>query len=220
MIMFAEISGLLFLIIIVNLLIAGQKYGYETFSELDVDAKLQKVNEDPVKFRTGIKLIIIEHAIIITLAMALFIAFSSYNLLLGVIWVFARATEGLMQINNKLNFLDLSTVAEHYPDSTGLEKEAMSNVALSLLRSKNSTFTRAQLLFSIGTFAYSITFVLYGIVPLLLGWFGIAASIIYGLGTGIYIVKDSKALWNLGGFLIFIFELILGGWLLFYSIIP
>ena len=216
--MFAEISGLLFLLIIVILILASEKYGYETFSELDSDAKLQKINEDPAKFRTGIKLVIIEHTIIVTLAVTLFIAFSSYNLLLGVIWVIARAVEGLIQINNKLNFLDLLNVAEHYPGSTGPEKEAMSNIALSMLKSKNSTFTAAQLLFSIGTLAYSITFVLFGVIPVLIGWFGIIASIIYGLGNGIYIVKNSKVLWNLGGLLIFIFELVLGGWLLLGTI--
>lgn len=217
--MFVEISGLLFLLIIVLLLTAGERYGYETFSELDPDAKLQKINEDPAKFRTGIKLVIVEHCIIVTLAITLFIAFSSYSLLLGVIWVISRVVEGLMQINGKLNFLDMLNVAENYPDSTGPEKEAMSNIALSLLKSKNSTFTTAQILFSIGTLSYSITFVLYGILPILLGWFGIIASIIYGLGNGIYIMKDSKALWNLGGLLIFIFELVLGGWFLLGTIL-
>jgi len=212
--MFVEISGLLFLLIIIILLIAGQRYGYETFSELDSDSKLQKISQNPANFSTGIKLVIVEHCIIITLALTLLIAFSSYNLLLGVIWVIARVVEGLMQINNKLSFLDLLNIAEHYSNATGPEKDALSNVALSLLKSKNSTFIRAQILFSIGTLAYSITFVLYGILPILLGWFGIFAAVIYGLGNGIYIMKNSKTLWDLGGLLIFLFELILGGWFL------
>lgn len=215
--MFVEISGLLFLLIIIILMIATQKYGYETFSELDPGAKLEKVSKDPKKFKTGINLVIFEHCIIVTLAITLFIAFGSYSLLLGAVWVIARVGEGLMQINGKLNFLDILNVAEHYSNSSGPDKEALSNVALSMLQSKNSTFTKAQLLFSIGTLAYSVLFVVYGVLPALLGWFGIVASIIYGFGNGIYLVKNSKALWNLGGLLIFIFELVLGGWLLLSS---
>ena len=95
----------------------------------------------------------------------------------------------------------------------------LSDLGRSILKTKNSSFSFAQILFSIGTLAYSILFVTYGVVPDIIGWFGIVASILYGLGNGIQLVKPNfKALWNLGGLLILLFEIILGGWLLFYSI--
>jgi len=82
------------------------------------------------------------------------------------------------------------------------------------------SFTFAQILFSIGTLAYSILFVTYGVVPAIIGWFGIVASILYGFGNGIILVKPNfKVLWNFGGLLILLFEVVLGGWLLYYSII-
>lgn len=219
--MFVEISGFLFLLIIVVLNVASAKFGYEIFSKLEPDKKLQSINEDPKKFRTGVLLVVFEHFVIITLAVTLFIAFSSYNLLLGVVWVSSRSLEGLIQINNKRNFLGLVEIAEQYSSSTDDEKMGLSGQTLIMLENKNSTFTFAQLLFSIGTLAYSIVFVFYEVLPLILGWFGIIASVIYGLGNGIYRLKpSSKALWNLGGLLIFIFELVLGGWLLFASLIP
>ena len=85
---------------------------------------------------------------------------------------------------------------------------------------KNSTFTFAQILFSIGTLAYSIMFVTYGGVPVIIGWLGIVASIIYYFGSVIVLLKpNSKILWGIGGLLILIFEIILGGWLLFSSMI-
>ena len=218
--MFVEISGFLFLVIIVVLNIASEKYGYEIFSKLEPDVKLQSINEDPKKFRTGLMLVIFEHAVIVTLAVTLFIAFSPYSLILGVVWFVSRSLEGFIQINNKRKFLGLINIADQYQASNDAEKEGLSNQALSMLKSKNSTFTFAQLLFSIGTFAYSAVFVLFEVIPVILGWFGIVASIIYGLGNGIYRVKpDFKALWNLGGLLIFIFELVLGGWLLLSSLI-
>ncbi len=218
--MFIELSGFLFLLIIVILMIATSKYGYETFSELDSDAKLQEINENPQKFRTGTFLVIVEHAVIVTLALLLFIAFSPFNILLGIVWLASRGVEGLIQINNKRKFLSLSDIAGQYSSATDVDKERLSNQALSLLKGKNSTFTIAQMLFSIGTLAYSITFVIYLIVPELLAWFGIIAAAIYGLGNAIYRVRPSfKVLWDLGGLLIFIYELILGGWLLFASFI-
>ena len=219
--MFVEISGFLFLLIIVILVTATSRYGYEIFSELDSNAQLQKISEDPQKFRTGTVLVVIEHVVIISLAISLFIAFSPINLLLGVVWLVSRGIEGLIQIYAKKNYFSLLDIANQFSGATGAEKDALVDSGLSILKSKNSTFSLAQILFSIGTLAYSILFVAYvTVVPVILGWFGIVASIIYGFGNGVTRMKpDSKALWNLGGLLIWIFELVLGGWLLFSSFI-
>jgi hypothetical protein len=215
-----NVSGFLFLLIIVLLNIATGKYGYEIFSELDSDSKLKVVHDNSKKFRTGILLAMSEHVVIILLAISLFIAFYTYNILLGVVWAVSRSLEGLIQIYNKKNFLGLINISDQYASSTDTEKVELGEKALSMLKSKNSTFTFAQILFSIGTLAYSIVFVVYDVIPWLIGWLGIIAGIIYGLGNGIYRVKESsKILWNLGGLLIFIFELILGGWLLFGTLI-
>ena len=61
----------------------------------------------------------------------------------------------------------------------------------------------------------------YEVVPIMIGWFGIVASIHYGLGNVLTRRKPNvKTLWNLRGLLIWILELVLGGWLLFSSFIP
>ena len=218
--MFAIISGILFLLIIIVLNIAGEKYGYEIFSEYNAEDKLNKINENPTKFRTAMTLVVFEHVIIIVLSITMFLAFGSYSLILGIIWLLARSIEGLLQINNKRNFIELADIAAQYSKSSETEKEDLECKTLSLLKSKNSTFTVAQLLFSIGTVAYSLVFVLYAIIPQLIGWFGIISGTIYGLGNASYRIKpSSKILWNIGGLLIFIFELILGGWLVISSFI-
>ena len=219
--MFVEISGFLFLLIIVLLIFASTRYGYEIFSELNPETQLQKIAENPKKFKTGTGLVIIEHVVIVTLAITLFVAFSSYNIVLGVVWLVSRGVEGLIQIYNKRNYWGLLDISDQYSVKTDAEKEALSDLALSTLKSKNSTFSIAQILFSIGTLAYSILFAFYAVIPIVIGWFGITASIIYGFGNGVARIKpESKVLWNLGGLLIWIFELILGGWLLFYSFLP
>ncbi|MFX1332718.1 MAG: DUF4386 domain-containing protein [Promethearchaeota archaeon] len=215
--MFAEISGFLFLLIIALLILATARYGYETFSELNPEAQLQKISENPKEFRTGTVLVIIEHLVIVALAVTLFIAFSPFNILLGVVWAASRGIEGLIQIYKKRDYWGLLRIAKQYSGSSGAEKEALVDSALTILESKNSTFSIAQILFSLGTLAYSILFVAYvTVVPVVIGWFGIVASFIYGFGNSISRVRpSSKAVWNLGGLLIWIFELVLGGWLLF-----
>ena len=184
-----------------------------------MDAKLQEINTNPQKFQTGFGLVIIEHIAIITLAGSLFIAFSASNMILGIIWLITRSAEGLMQTYNKRRYWKLREIAMQYFETSGAEKEKLIDTSHSILKSKNSTFTLAQLLFSIGTLAYSILFAISGVVPEIIGWFGVVASILYGLGNGLKRMKPKvQSLWNLGGLLIWSFEFVLGGWLLFSSL--
>ena len=212
------LSGFFFyLIIITN--IASNIFGYKTFGDVDSDAQLQKINKDPTKFKISAVLILIEHLSIISLAVTLFIAFSPYNILLGIVWCIFRTGEGLIQIYDEKNYWGLLNIAEKYSDTSGAEKDALIDLGSSILKTKTSRFTFAQILFSIGTLAYSILFVTYGVVPTIIGWFGIVASILYGFGNGVFRIKpDFKVLWNIGGLLILLFEIVLGGWLCFFHI--
>jgi hypothetical protein len=209
------LSGFFFLFIIVTNIASG-RFGYETFSELDSDAQLQKIGKNPKKFKMGFAFIFIEHVAIICLAITLFVAFNPTNLMLAVVWVIARTAEALIQIYTKRDYWGLLGLATKYSVSSGAEKKALSDVGLRVLKKKNTVFTFAQILFSVGTLAYSVMFVTSEAVPVAIGWFGVVSSIVYGLGSGVKLLKtEFKALWNVGGLLILIFELILGGWLLF-----
>ena len=213
------LSGFLFLFIIITL-IASEAFGNKVISDLDSDARLQKINDEPNKFKISIVLALIEHFSIIALALMLFIAFSPYNLILGIVWTIARIGEGLIDVYNEKNYWGLLNIARQYSGSTGVEKNSLSDLARTILQTKNSRLASAQILFSIGTLAYSILFVTYEVVPPIIGWFGIVASIIYGFGNGIIIVKPNKALQIFRvGLLILLFEIVLGGWLLFSPLI-
>jgi hypothetical protein len=218
--MFDAISGFLFLFIIVVLMLATQKFGYEVYSKSDAEAKLQAIIEDPKRFRTSVVLVLLEHVAIVSLAISLFIAFSPYNILLGIIWLIARSGEGLVQIYYKKDYWSLRKLARQYPETSGVERDILVNSTRSILKTKNTVFSGAQILFSIGTLSYSILFAFYGVVPVLIGWFGIVSSIIYGIGNAVILEKPSnESVWNLGGLLIFIFELVLGAWLLLSSLL-
>jgi hypothetical protein len=214
------LSGLLFLLIIIVLTLATSKFGYEIYSDLDAEAKFQKVNKEPKKFKTGVKLVISEHIIIITLAIILFIAFNSYSIVLAVVWVISRSSEGAIQIYNKKGYSGLVEIAKQYSGASDSEKKGLIELGRGILKTKNSVFSFAQILFSIGTLSYSVLFIIYEVVPPIIGWFGLVAGFLYLFGNAIRFTKPRfDALWNLGGLLIWIFELILGGWLLFYPLI-
>ncbi len=213
-----QLSGFLFLLIIITLILCDL-LGHGTIDNLKSEAKLQKISENPKKFEISFVLLIIEHISIIILAVMLFMAFSLFNIMLGIIWSIFRIGEGMTNIYGKKNYWGLLNIARQYSDARGAEKNELVDLGRSILRTKNSLFVFAQILFSLGTLTYSILFVTYEtVVPVIVGWFGIVASILYGLGNGIQLVKpDFKALGNVGGLLILIFELVLGGWLLFFS---
>jgi hypothetical protein len=208
-------SGFLFWLIIVTN-IASNRFGYQTFGDLRSEADLQRINNNPGEFRTGFVLILIEHICIILLAVMLFIAFGQYNLILGIAWLICRGGEGLIQIINKRDYWRLLNVARQFTDANDAERNALADARLRILKSKYSNFIFAQILFSLGTLAYSIQFVIYGVVPAIIGWFGVVAALLYGLGNGITMLRPGfKVLWSLGGLFILIFEVVLGGWLMF-----
>ncbi|MHA2306417.1 MAG: DUF4386 domain-containing protein [Candidatus Hodarchaeales archaeon] len=213
-----QLSGFLFLLIIITLIICDI-LGHGTIDDLNSEVKLQKINEDPKKFRISFVLLIIEHVIIILLALTLFIAFSPFNIILGGVWVISRGTEGLLNIYGKKNYWKLHDIARQYSEASSTDKTELVELGRNILETKNSLFTFAQILFSIGTLAYSILFVTNEtVIPIIVGWFGIVASTIYGLGNGIQLAKPNfKALGMIGGLLVLIFELVLGGWLLLFS---
>jgi hypothetical protein len=212
--MFAELSGLLFLYIIVVLNLASVKYGYDVFGDSDAETMIRKVSSNPRKFRIGVLLVVTEHVAIILLAIMLFIAFNAYSLLLGIVWLTSRVIEGAIQLNNKRRYIRLADLATIHQEPADMDSAIIEQVK-SILDSKNATFAVAQALFSIGTLAYSAVFVLNSLIPVIIGWLGIIASIIYGLGNVIHKLRPgSRSLWGLGGLLIFIFELVIGGWLL------
>ena len=163
-------------------------------------------------------LILIEHISIITLAITLYIAFSPYNRHLGIVWCIFRIGEALIQIYDKKNYWGLLNLANQYSDTKGAENDVLIDLGHTILKTKEFRFVIAQFFFSIGTISYSLLFVIYGVVPTIIGWFGIIASILYSFGNVIFLIKpDVKVLWNIGGGLILLFELVLGGWLLFFS---
>jgi len=212
------LSGFFFLFIIITNIASG-KFGYKTFGDEDPDAKLQEIEINQTKFKISVVLILIEHLSIISLAVSLFITFSPYNIILGIVWCIFRIGEALIQIYDKKNYWGLLNLAKQYSDTSGAEKDALIDLGRSILKTKEFIFGIAQLFFSVGTIAYSILFVTSGVNPIV-GWFGIVASILYGFGNMIFLIKHNfKVLWNLGGLLILLFEIVLGGWLIIYSLI-
>jgi len=226
------LSGFLLLFIIIAIA-ASVRFGNELISDLDSDTKLQKINDDQKRFKTSIVFALIHNSSIIAFVVLLFVTFGAYSIILGVVWTISRIVESLILSYNEKKNLELLNLARQYSGASGAEKEAVSDLGRTILKTKNSRFRFAQIPFTIGTLAYSILFVTYGVVLPILGWFGIVASILYGLGFVMILVKpDIKVPYlvtmpdesispvpPIGGLLIWIFEIVVGVWLIYSSLI-
>ena len=214
------LSGFLFLFILVLMAIYVGALGYlMEKDDYDPDADLQKINKNPKKFQTSIILALIEHGCVIALAVMLFIAFSPYSIILGTVCIIFRIGEGLIQYINEPNYWRLIKIAEKYSVSSGSEKNSLSDLARTIFKTKDSRFKFAMICWSIGTLAYSIVIVTSEVVPVIIGWLGIVASILVGFGTGIKLVKPKFKFEVIGALFAMLFEVVIGAWLLFSPLI-
>jgi len=113
--------------------------------DYDPDADLQKINNDPKKFQTSIGLALMEHGSVIALAIMLFIIFSPYNLILGIVCVVFRIGEGLIQYINEPNYWKLINIASQYSGTSGAERNSLSELARSIFTAKDTRFKFAMM---------------------------------------------------------------------------
>jgi len=209
------LAGFLFLFILV-LNVAMGAFGYlMEKDDYDPEADLKKINKNPKKFKIGIGLALVEHGCVILLTILLFIISSSYIILLGIILLIFRIGEGLIQYINEPNYWKLINIAKQYSDSNGAEKNSLSDSAHTLFKTKDIRFKFAMICWSIGTLAFSIIIVTSDIIPQIIGWLGIVSGILVGFGTGIKLVKPNFKGEIIGALFAMLFEIIIGGWLLF-----
>jgi hypothetical protein len=221
MIVEMSIAGFLFLFILVLNIVMAVLGHINAVEDYDLDDKLPKISKDPNKFKISITLALIEHVSIIALAIMLFISFSKYNILLGIVWTSFRIGEGLIQIYNESKYWELLNIARQYSDASDADKKSLSDSGYIIVQSIGSRFSFAMILWSIGTLTLAILFVTHGlgeVVPPMFGWLGIITSITVGVYYSIKIAKPSyEGLLALGGLLAIIFEVIIGVWLLFFA---
>ena len=213
------LSGFLFLFILVLVLVMGALGYLMEKDDYDSDADLQKINKNPKKFKISIMLALIHNGSVIALTILLFIAFSPYNILLGIVLLIFRIGEGLILYLNDSNYWGFLNIARKYSVSSGGEKNSLSDLARSVFKTKDYRFKFAMVCWSIGTLAFSIVLVTSEVVPQIIGWLGIVASILLGFGTGIKLVKPKFKFEVIGALFAMLFEVIIGGWLLFSPLI-
>ena len=215
-----RVSGFLYLYILASYLVAMPALGYITeLGDYDSDAELQKINKNPKKWQISVVFAFIAHVSIIALAIMLFIAFSPYSLIFGIVWITVRLGEGLILISTDKNYWGLLNIARQYSVTSGAEKNPLSDLSRAILKTKDYRFKFSQLLWAVGTLALSIVLVTSGVVPPFIGWLGIGVGITGISYNGLFLVKhtDFKVLLAISAVMGITFEVILGGWLLFSS---
>jgi len=211
-------SGFLFLYILASQF-AMAALGYRAeLGDCDPDAELQRIGRAPNRFRASIGIALIEHASIIALAILLLIAFGSFSLILGVVWTIFRVGEGLVVFYIEKDYWGLVKMARKYSVASDAEKKLLGKLALGVLRARESRFQIGMGVFwSVGTLAFSILLVAYGIAPLVIGCLGIVASIIVSFCNWAKRTKhDYKVMLGIGALLAISFEISIGVWLITY----
>lgn len=212
------LSGFLFLFILVLYLILLPVLGYKLEID-DMDTELQMIDKDSKRFQVSIGLALFHNACVIMLAIMLFIAFGAYNMILGMVWTIFRIGEGLiLSYNDIKNYGGLLNMARKYSGASGAEKTSLSDLARTMTKTKSSLFAFAMIFWSIGSLAFSIMLVTYGVNPII-GWIGIVASVLIGFSDGILFVKQKKVIFeSIGGLVALLFEVLIGVWLLLFSL--
>lgn len=209
------LAGLLFLFILVlNVVMGALGYLMEK-DDYDADADLQKIGKDPRRFQLSIVVALIEHGCVIALTIVLFVVFSSYNVLLGIVWTVFRTGEGVIQFYNEKNYWKLADLARQYAGTSEADKNVLRDLARTIFNTKAARFKVAMICWAIGTLAYSLVLVTADGLHQSVGWLGVAASLLVGASTGMKLAKPNlRDFTMVGGLAAILFEVIIGGWLL------
>jgi len=214
------LSGFFYLLILVLMSVYVGAFGYlMEKDDYDPDADLKKINKNPKKFKIGIGLALIEHGCVILLTILLFIISNPYSMLLAIILLIFRTLEGLIQYINEPNYWKLIKLAEQHSDASDVDKNAITDLAGDIFKTKDRRFKYAMICWSIGTLAFSIILVTSEIVPEIIAWLGIVSSILVGFGTGIKLIKPKFKGEVIGGLSAMLFEVVIGAYLLFSSFV-
>jgi hypothetical protein len=184
--------------------------------ETDSAAMLATISENPGRYRMGVIVAIASHLGIVAIAGTLFVAFSPLNRQLALIGSVSRLGEALAMIYGEVTVLRLIDLAREYT-LAGSNKANLHLFGDQILRAKNTGVDLGLLLLSIGAIAYCISFVQSGAVPSMIANLGLAAGIISAIGILIKLASGFSALAVTGMVLMMVFEVIFGGWLLFFS---
>lgn len=184
--------------------------------ETDSASKLPTISENPGRYRMGVIVAIISHLGIVAITGMLFLAFSSYNRRLALIGSSFRLGEALVMIYSEISVLRLLDLAKEYA-LTDSNKENLRLLGDHILQMKSTRVDLGLLLLSIGAFAYCILFVQSGSIPSMIAWLGLAAGIISAIGIIVKSVSGFGAVAVIGMLSMMVFEIVFGGWLLFFS---
>jgi hypothetical protein len=131
-----RLSGFLFLFIMITDM-ASVAFGNKIIGDLDSDAKLQKISNDPNQFKKSILIALIQNFGIIALAIMLFIAFGSHSVILGIVWITFRIGESLILFYNEKNYWGLLSIARQYSGTGGTEKSSLSDLLVPFSKQNN-----------------------------------------------------------------------------------
>jgi len=184
--------------------------------ERDSASKFSIIAENPSQYRMSVNIALISHLGILGISGMLFLAFSSNGRSLALIGSAFRIGEGLLLLYNEVNVLKLINLAKEYA-LTESNKESLCLLGDQILQTKNTTFLWGLLLLGFGAIAYCLMFLQSGVIPSMIAWLGLVAGIFTVIGILVNFAFGFGTVYVIGMLSMMVFEVIFGGWLLFFS---
>jgi len=184
--------------------------------ERDSASKFSIITENPSQYKMSVNIALISHLGILVISGMLFLAFSSNGRSLALIGSAFRIGEGLLLLYNEVNVLKLINLAKEYA-LTESNKESLRLLGDQILQTKNTTFLLGLLLLGFGAIAYCLMFLQSGVIPSMIAWLGLVAGIFTVIGILVNFAFGFGTVYVIGMLSMMVFEVIFGGWLLFFS---
>ena len=208
-----RVCGFLYLFILITNA-AGVGLGNRN-NETDFDSMLIRIAENPGRYRMSLNITIISHLAILAITTMLYLSFGSYNMRYALIGSAFRLAEGLTMIISELSIFKLLDIAQEYIQEENTE--TIRAIVAQIMEQKNTRVDIGLLFLAIGAAAYCIILVQSGVAPSRIAWLGLTAGVLSGLGIIVKLFSGFSLPAMLGMVMMMVFEMLFGGWLLFYS---
>lgn len=209
-----KICGFLYIFILITNA-AGVGLGNRN-NETDYDSMLNRIAEDPGRYRMSLNITLVSHLAILAITTMLYLSFGSYNMRYALIGSAFRLAEGLTMIISELGIFKLLDIAQEYVQD-GSSKETILAQVTQIMEQKNTRVDIGLLFLAIGAAAYCLILVQNGVAPSKIAWLGLSAGILSSIGILVKLFIGFSPLAMVGMVLMMVFETLFGGWLLLYS---
>lgn len=185
----------------------------DTFRE-DARGVLQDIVEDRDLFIVSIAFDLASNLILIPMAAALFLVFSSRDRALALLGSVGFLAAGLLFLVVDMVAIPMISLAEDYAGATGAQADSILHAARAIGLMTDVAIAMGAVGFALGALSYGLLVLTTNALPRWMGVFGIAGGIVTPFMWLLFVDTDLVAVGYIGLMIVLFFTLITGAWLI------